>query len=192
METPQQFFDALVRRIPGVLVLTVHDVTNSGQQTAPQEVLRSTSPAYLLDDEGAGRLEKLSGVFSMSSDYVRALCAVVLGFNLHSFPHLLVSHLWFRPAPRFSLGVGLVFIFPARVRLPSLTGAFWLQASKLQMGRNKSIMTFFNDCVVAHFNFSPLVVTLLGSADANVGAFSRFQGEIEEVLSALRTAAEDR
>lgn len=73
--TPQQFFDALVRRIPGALVVTVHDVSASGGQppAPPQEVLRATAASYLLDDEGGAGLEKLSGVFALSSDYASKL-----------------------------------------------------------------------------------------------------------------------
>jgi len=56
------------------------------------------------------------------------------------------------------------------------------QASKLGLGANKTTTAFFNNRVVVHINHQPLVVSLVGETDANVGAVLAFAPEIRASL----------
>lgn len=59
----------------------------------------------------------------------------------------------------------------------------------MQMGKNKSVTAFYDDCVIAHLSRQPFVVTLLGSTTLNVGLFDTFSNEVFAALDALRMAA---
>ena len=62
------------------------------------------------------------------------------------------------------------------------------QAAKLHLGRCKTITTFFGERVYVHISNLPLVVTLIGSAETNVGMIHTFVPEINIALEGLRSA----
>lgn len=47
------------------------------------------------------------------------------------------------------------------------------QASKLHIGDNKSITAFFDNMIIIHFDYSPIILTVVGATDANVSQWER-------------------
>eukprot|EP01102_Stenamoeba_stenopodia_P022967 TRINITY_DN9768_c0_g2_i1.p1 TRINITY_DN9768_c0_g2~~TRINITY_DN9768_c0_g2_i1.p1 ORF type:complete len:131 (+),score=23.53 TRINITY_DN9768_c0_g2_i1:154-546(+) len=60
------------------------------------------------------------------------------------------------------------------------------QASKLGLGANKTITSFFNDRVIVHINHLPVVVSLVGDSDVNIGAILALAPEIRSSLDPLK------
>eukprot|EP01132_Coremiostelium_polycephalum_P001433 gene1433-1807_t len=59
------------------------------------------------------------------------------------------------------------------------------QASKLHFGKNKSIISFFDDRVVVHFNVTNIVLAVVADSNANVGILLGSQNEIIKSLNQL-------
>jgi hypothetical protein len=60
------------------------------------------------------------------------------------------------------------------------------QASKLRIGHCKTIACFFSESIVVHINFLPLVVSLFGNAETNVGVIFDLAPDIRTALIPLR------
>lgn len=56
----------------------------------------------------------------------------------------------------------------------SVTDSKHRQASKLSIGKNKTIITSFGNHQIVQFNLSPLLVTLVAAPTANTGNYSFF------------------
>ncbi|EFA76214.1 hypothetical protein PPL_09975 [Heterostelium album PN500] len=65
------------------------------------------------------------------------------------------------------------------------------QASKLRAGKNKSIVSYFDDKVVFHLNVNNVIVSILGDSDLNVGVLLGAQDEIVRSLTALSNSIQD-
>jgi mitogen-activated protein kinase kinase 1 interacting protein 1 len=61
------------------------------------------------------------------------------------------------------------------------------QAGKLALGKNQSITAFYQDHVIVHINHLPIVVTLVGTADANVGLMLSCAPKVKSSLESTRT-----
>eukprot|EP00455_Lapot_gusevi_P038164 TRINITY_DN4275_c0_g1_i9.p1 TRINITY_DN4275_c0_g1~~TRINITY_DN4275_c0_g1_i9.p1 ORF type:complete len:146 (-),score=38.40 TRINITY_DN4275_c0_g1_i9:304-687(-) len=71
----------------------------------------------------------------------------------------------------------------------ALSAAFTVateQASKLQLGRNQTITSFYQDFVLIHVNHMPIVITLLASADANLGFLLSLVPRLKASLEPIR------
>jgi len=64
------------------------------------------------------------------------------------------------------------------------------QASKLQLGKAKSITTFYADRVQVHITHPPLILSFVGSQDINLGLLLAVADELRVVLEPLRQAIE--
>jgi len=62
------------------------------------------------------------------------------------------------------------------------------QAGKMGLGRNQRIICMYSSYQVVHFNKLPLLVTVIGSADANTGLLLGLESDLEEVIQDLKTA----
>jgi hypothetical protein len=62
------------------------------------------------------------------------------------------------------------------------------QASKLQLGKNKSMTCFYKDRVIVHLNHAPFIVSILGNVHLNVGLVNALSQELFAALSGLRSA----
>jgi len=62
------------------------------------------------------------------------------------------------------------------------------QVSKLQLGKNESVVSFFSELVVVHINHLPLVITffLEEAEEANVGLLLALGQDLKKVLEPLR------
>merc|ERR1712137_1050864 len=60
------------------------------------------------------------------------------------------------------------------------------QASKLRIGSCKTIVCYFSESTVIHINYLPLVVTLFGTMETNVGIVFDLAPEIRSSLLPLR------
>eukprot|EP01098_Paradermamoeba_levis_P015841 TRINITY_DN8276_c0_g1_i2.p1 TRINITY_DN8276_c0_g1~~TRINITY_DN8276_c0_g1_i2.p1 ORF type:complete len:131 (+),score=42.97 TRINITY_DN8276_c0_g1_i2:49-441(+) len=61
------------------------------------------------------------------------------------------------------------------------------QAGKFKMGKNLSITTFYADHIIIHINQLPLVITLIGEPNMNVGFVnSTFMAELEAAFLPLK------
>jgi hypothetical protein len=64
------------------------------------------------------------------------------------------------------------------------------QASKLRLGRNKSMTIFKSDYVITYVNCLPLVVTLISEANGNIGAVLAVAEDIKKALEPLKLSIE--
>eukprot|EP00696_Hemimastix_kukwesjijk_P005020 gnl/Hemi2/16401_TR5471_c0_g1_i1.p1 gnl/Hemi2/16401_TR5471_c0_g1~~gnl/Hemi2/16401_TR5471_c0_g1_i1.p1 ORF type:complete len:128 (+),score=38.83 gnl/Hemi2/16401_TR5471_c0_g1_i1:101-484(+) len=62
------------------------------------------------------------------------------------------------------------------------------QANKMRFGKNTSITAFYNNFVLLHVNDLPLVISLIGQTDANVGMMQSISAEIVQALEPMRAA----
>ncbi|KFM74931.1 hypothetical protein X975_08459, partial [Stegodyphus mimosarum] len=60
------------------------------------------------------------------------------------------------------------------------------QAGKLGCGKNRRIMCMFNSFQVVHFNKSPLMVSLVASAEANTGLLLSLESELNDFIEDLK------
>mmetsp|Transcript_18551 Transcript_18551/g.26022 ORF Transcript_18551/g.26022 Transcript_18551/m.26022 type:complete len:132 (+) Transcript_18551:97-492(+) len=65
------------------------------------------------------------------------------------------------------------------------------QASKLRMGKNKTITSFFEDKILVHFNHLPLVISFIGTKNLNVGEILSFGDEIKKALDPIKASIKD-
>ncbi|GAB5354130.1 hypothetical protein AAMO2058_000093300 [Amorphochlora amoebiformis] len=80
-----------------------------------------------------------------------------------------------------------------KVNLSSLSSTFSSvsdQASKLNLGQNKTIITFLDKFVVVQTLSSPLVITFVGSENLNVGAVKICIPKVKKSLAGLREKVE--
>eukprot|EP01088_Endostelium_zonatum_P016987 TRINITY_DN4813_c0_g1_i1.p1 TRINITY_DN4813_c0_g1~~TRINITY_DN4813_c0_g1_i1.p1 ORF type:complete len:132 (-),score=28.88 TRINITY_DN4813_c0_g1_i1:31-426(-) len=75
--------------------------------------------------------------------------------------------------------------------LPAVFSTATDQASKLKMGKNNSIVTFFGDEVVVQINQLPLVISFFCETDVNVGLLMGIGPEIKKLLEPLRVSIDD-
>merc|ERR1712110_837981 len=61
------------------------------------------------------------------------------------------------------------------------------QASKLRIGSCKTIVNMFSDQVVVHINHLPLIISIFGTSECNIGLALDLADDIKSVLSSLRT-----
>jgi hypothetical protein len=61
------------------------------------------------------------------------------------------------------------------------------QASKVQLGQNQTITTFYNNLIIVHVNHLPLVLTLVCGADANLGHVMAAVPELKAKLEGVRS-----
>ena len=64
------------------------------------------------------------------------------------------------------------------------------QAAKLNFGAVKSITSFYGDSVLLHISHTPLVVTLIGDASANVGMMMYCTDQLKAALDPVKSAVE--
>jgi len=64
-------------------------------------------------------------------------------------------------------------------------------ASKLKLGRNRSITTFQEDRILFQFNDEPLLLSFIGDENSNVGILTELLPELRKALAALRKAIAD-
>ena len=67
------------------------------------------------------------------------------------------------------------------------------QASKMRMGQNSMITTFFNNYTLVHLDCNPLIVTVVLSAEdggGDVGAVLSSAGEIKSLLAPVQARVE--
>ena len=60
------------------------------------------------------------------------------------------------------------------------------QASKLKVGHCKSIINFYTEMVVVHINHLPLIITIFGTENTNVGLILDLESSIQQTLNPLR------
>lgn len=65
------------------------------------------------------------------------------------------------------------------------------QADKLPFGTSKSTVAFFDHTVLVQLDVCPLVVSLVGAADANVGALLDLAPQLKSALEPVRRKADD-
>jgi len=73
----------------------------------------------------------------------------------------------------------------------SLAAAFAVatdQASKLRMGKNKTLLSFFKDRLIVHISNLPIVISLIADQDANAGMLVALAPELTQSLSGLSTS----
>ena len=63
-----------------------------------------------------------------------------------------------------------------------------MQASKLGLGKNKSITHFHKDHIVVHINQIPLIISFIASPDANVGAINALSQDLTRALAPLASS----
>merc|ERR1712168_997987 len=73
-------------------------------------------------------------------------------------------------------------------RFLSTFGIATEQASKLGLQSNKSLVTIYNNFQVIFLNKLPLIVTMISSADSNVGMILALEDELEDILGVIKTA----
>lgn len=61
---------------------------------------------------------------------------------------------------------------------------------KLKFGAVKTVTSFFDNVVLIHINDSPLVITLVASNLAHVGALQALASELRPALSLLKKCVE--
>ena len=60
------------------------------------------------------------------------------------------------------------------------------QASKLRLGNCKTIVNMFSEYAVVHINHLPIVISLLGTPECNIGLALDIADDIKSVLNPLR------
>eukprot|EP01117_Protostelium_nocturnum_P015040 TRINITY_DN5791_c0_g1_i1.p1 TRINITY_DN5791_c0_g1~~TRINITY_DN5791_c0_g1_i1.p1 ORF type:complete len:135 (-),score=47.32 TRINITY_DN5791_c0_g1_i1:42-446(-) len=60
------------------------------------------------------------------------------------------------------------------------------QASKLKMGKARSILSFYEERLVYHVDHSPLILSFVGLPNANVGILQSFMEDVKHALNPLR------
>eukprot|EP01104_Vermistella_antarctica_P002490 TRINITY_DN1272_c0_g1_i1.p2 TRINITY_DN1272_c0_g1~~TRINITY_DN1272_c0_g1_i1.p2 ORF type:complete len:135 (+),score=21.66 TRINITY_DN1272_c0_g1_i1:624-1028(+) len=66
------------------------------------------------------------------------------------------------------------------------------QASKLNMGPNKSITSFYQDRIIVQLNHLPLVITFVGQGTTlNIGVIHSLAPDVCNALNGLRSAVEN-
>lgn len=63
-----------------------------------------------------------------------------------------------------------------------------LQASKLQFGKNKTLMSWQKDRIIVHVNMAPLFLTIVCAEDSNVGAIIAMAPQIVKALEPIKNA----
>ena len=71
------------------------------------------------------------------------------------------------------------------VTLASVYANSTAQASKLQFGKNKSIISWQKDRMIFHINASPYFVSIISAKDGNAGALLQLVPQIIKVLEPL-------
>ncbi|PRP89500.1 ragulator complex protein LAMTOR3 [Planoprotostelium fungivorum] len=66
------------------------------------------------------------------------------------------------------------------------------QAGKLKMGKALSVISFYDNRVIYHLSHSPLILSFIGTADANVGVLVSFSEDIKRALDPLRDALQEK
>ncbi|XP_064406321.1 ragulator complex protein LAMTOR3-A-like [Halichondria panicea] len=80
---------------------------------------------------------------------------------------------------------------PSAALKPPFLGVFSIaseQASKLEVGKNKSIISYYSGHQVVQFNYFPLVVTFIAAVDANTGLIYALEEEMKETVTDLKSA----
>src|SRR5690349_12264866 len=65
---------------------------------------------------------------------------------------------------------------------------FVLQASKMKMGKNKTITSFSENRTLFHINHLPVIITMIGNSNVNLGMLYSFVPEIKRALEPLRNS----
>lgn len=65
------------------------------------------------------------------------------------------------------------------------------KASKLKLGTNKTITSFYSNRVILHLNLSPLIVSFVGDEDINLGSLQAFLSDTETALSNLKNSIKE-
>lgn len=79
----------------------------------------------------------------------------------------------------------------AGVLKPPFLGTFSIaseQASKLGLGRNRSIISYYTSHQVIQFSHSPLVVTFIAKTSANTGLIYSVEEDMRDAISDLKAA----
>ena len=79
---------------------------------------------------------------------------------------------------------------PGTLRPPFL-GTFAIateQASKLGLGKNKSIISYYSGHQVIQFNHSPLVLTFVATGEANTGLIYSLEEDLRDAVTDLQGA----
>jgi len=64
-------------------------------------------------------------------------------------------------------------------------------ASKLKLGRNRTITSFHKDRIVVQVNYAPMLLTFVGDTECNVGVLQTLLPDIKTALDPLLTFIRD-
>ncbi|XP_031562685.1 ragulator complex protein LAMTOR3-A-like [Actinia tenebrosa] len=94
-------------------------------------------------------------------------------------------------------GVPVVKVADARAPSSALRSSYLAifasateQASKLGLSRNKNIICSFPSYQVVHFNYLPLVVSVIASSTANTGVILSLESDFENLINAMKNTVE--
>ncbi|XP_020892478.2 ragulator complex protein LAMTOR3-A [Exaiptasia diaphana] len=94
-------------------------------------------------------------------------------------------------------GVPVVKVADSRVPASALRSSFLAifanateQASKLGLSKNKKIICSFPNYQVVHFNYLPLVVSIVASSSANTGIILSLEPDFENLVKDLRSTVD--
>jgi mitogen-activated protein kinase kinase 1 interacting protein 1 len=59
------------------------------------------------------------------------------------------------------------------------------------MGKNKTITSFYENKVIVHINHMPLVISLIGDKQVNVGVLLSFAADIKKALEPLKNSIKE-
>jgi hypothetical protein len=65
------------------------------------------------------------------------------------------------------------------------------QASKLRLGKNQTITSFFNQSAVLQIQHFPLIATLVGDSEVNLGALNALIPDIRRALDSVKRSVQD-
>uniref|UniRef100_K3X7C8 Roadblock/LAMTOR2 domain-containing protein n=1 Tax=Globisporangium ultimum (strain ATCC 200006 / CBS 805.95 / DAOM BR144) TaxID=431595 RepID=K3X7C8_GLOUD len=78
----------------------------------------------------------------------------------------------------------------AETVLPTVFAGAAEQIGKLKFGAVQTVTSFFDNVVLIHINNAPLVITLVASNSAHIGALQALASELRPALSPLKKAVE--
>jgi len=65
------------------------------------------------------------------------------------------------------------------------------QASKLRLGKNKMLLSFYKDRLIVHINHLPIVISLIADVDANAGVLLALAPELTKALAGLSSSIQN-
>uniref|UniRef100_M4C2L9 Uncharacterized protein n=1 Tax=Hyaloperonospora arabidopsidis (strain Emoy2) TaxID=559515 RepID=M4C2L9_HYAAE len=72
--------------------------------------------------------------------------------------------------------------------LPTVFAGAAEQVGKLKFGAVQSVTAFFDDVVLIHVNYVPLVITLVAANSPQIGALHALAGELRSALTPLKSS----